>query len=127
MPRPTKYDPRYCRMLVEHMRTGLSWESFAGVVGVESDTLRNWQDRFPEFFGARKKGEALNRLFWEKVGIDGAIGKIKGFNPASWIFIMKNCFGWRDRGNLEINMPEPTVIMRRNGDVIELGAKIGSR
>jgi len=95
--RPTKYDPKYCEMLIAHMKQGLSYECFAAVVETHKQTLYNWEKQFPEFFDAKKTGVAQCNLFWEKMGIHGAAGKLAGFNASSWIFNMKNRFRWTDR------------------------------
>ena len=71
--RPTSYKPEYCDMLIRHMRSGLSFESFAGVVGVSKQTIYDWEKVNPEFLDAKKKGAALSNLFWEKIGINGAL------------------------------------------------------
>lgn len=94
--RPSKYRKEYCELLVSHMEGGLSFESFAAEVGVIPDTLYEWVKKHPEFSDAKKRGWALSQLFWEKIGIAGATGRIRGFNAASWIFNMKNRFKWRD-------------------------------
>jgi hypothetical protein len=31
-------------------------------------------------------------LAWEKIGLEGTMGEIKGFNATSWSFNMKNQF-----------------------------------
>lgn len=114
--RPTKYKQEYCQQLIDHMAQGLSFESFAGVIGVHDETLRNWSTKYPEFFAARKIGYAKNQVFWEKLGLAGAAGKVDGFNSAAWIFNMKNRFRWRDRqeiehgGSMELNVP--TVVFK---------------
>lgn len=84
-------------MLVDHMKQGLSFEAFAGVVGVSNKTLYNWVNKYEEFSEAKEKGSSLCRNFWEKLGIRGAAGKLPGFNAAAWIFNMKNRFKWVDR------------------------------
>jgi len=97
--RPTLYDPKFCQMLIDHMAGGLSFESFAGVIGTCRDTLYNWAKEYSEFFDAKKQGFAKNRLYWEKAGNAGMYmgGKENPFNATVWIFNMKNRFGWADR------------------------------
>jgi hypothetical protein len=101
--RPSKYKEEYCDMLIEHMTQGMSFESFAGVIGTHDETLRNWAAKYPEFFAAKKIGYAKNQIFWEKLGLAGAAGKVPGFNSASWIFNMKNRFRWADRVDTNVN------------------------
>ena len=79
------------------MAQGLSKESFAGDIGVHKDTIYEWADRHKAFSDAIKRGEGKSRIFWEKMGNAGALGRLPGFNSASWIFNMKNRFGWRDK------------------------------
>lgn len=102
--RPTKFKDEYCEMLEEHMAQGLSFEAFSGVVGTCLQTLYYWADTYEEFLESKKRGEGKARLFWEKVGTAGGLGKIKNFNSAVWIFSMKNKFGWRDK--IDINPVE---------------------
>jgi len=78
---------------LEHCRLGLSDASFY----VEEDTMRRYIDDYPIDFGTIKEARRLRRLFWENMGIKGMSGEIKGFNSASWIFNMKNRFGWKDQ------------------------------
>ncbi len=104
--RPSDFDTIYCAMLIDHMADGLSFESFAGVVGVCEQTLYNWLKEFPEFLESKSKGKPKSRLFWEKVGRDGLHNETikdgdgmtvtKSINATIWIFNMKNRFGWRN-------------------------------
>ena len=96
--RPTIYRKKYCDQLIDHMAKGLSFESFAGVLGVCKQTLYNWEALHVDFVDAKKRGTEKSRLFWEKLGIAGACGKIKNFNAASYIFNKKNRFRdeWAD-------------------------------
>lgn len=104
MARPSKYKKEYCEKLIEHIASGLSFESFAGVVSVTRDCLYKWTEKYPEFLYSKRIAEAKGLLFWEKIGRAGTLGqldKITGksggkFNHISWIFLMKNRFGWRD-------------------------------
>lgn len=103
---PTKYKPEYPKMLVEHMSQGYSYHSFAGLVRVDSDTLHNWEKTHLDFFGAKKEGLELNRMWWEKVAIREMNGTNEGrpINPTLYIFNMKNRFPkeWRDKQDHEI-------------------------
>lgn len=97
--RPSGYRSEYCEQLEKHMSFGFSFESFAGEVGVCFKTLYNWEKQHEDFLQAKKRGTAKSLKFWEHMGISGAGGMIDGFNVVSWIFNMKNRFGW---GNMSI-------------------------
>ena len=100
---PTLYKKDYCEKLIHHMSQGLSIEAFAGLVGVNQDTVHEWAKVHPEFMEAKKNGTALSLLFWEKLGIQGIMGKIPGFNAAAYIFNMKHRFKWRDKTEHEFS------------------------
>lgn len=104
--RPSKYKPEYDQMLYKHLAQGYSFESFLPE-NVESwQSTYRWLENQPSFREAKKKGEAAARKLFEGIGMNGAIGKIPGFNVAAWIFIMKNRFGWRDQVNLVLEQIE---------------------
>jgi hypothetical protein len=125
--RPTSYKPEYCQLVIEHMSKGLSFESFAGVVGTCKQTIYNWTVKYPEFLDARNEADAKCRLFWEKSGIQGMfLGQHDKFNATVWVFNMKNRFHWRDMqeikqevtGNQTINISQENII-----DLIKQSAK----
>jgi len=109
--RPTKYLPEYCDMIIEHCSEGYSFDSFAGKIGINQDTLYNWCKLFPEFSVAKSTALEKARLFWEKQGIDGLYSiteydektgrptKSKSLSSSVWIYNMKNRFSkeWSDR------------------------------
>lgn len=107
--RPTKYKPEYCEDLIAHMKQGLSFESFAAHCNTHFDSLYEWCKKYPEFSEAKKEGTAQCLAVWEKIGMQGTLGKIKNFNTASWIFNMKNRFKWRDA--VEVSTENITPIM----------------
>lgn len=72
-------------------------ESFAALVGVNRDTLYEWNKTYSEFADVVKEGTALSLLYWEKIGVQGMIGQIDKFNASVYIFNMKNRFKWRDK------------------------------
>lgn len=111
--RPTTYKKEYSEQLIEHMGKGLSFESFAGVCRVCKDTLYEWEKVHSEFSDAKKIGLELNRLFWEKLGVDyikdestAGVGSTK-LNATVYIFNMKNRFPkeWRDKQEI-VTSPE---------------------
>lgn len=66
---PTKYNAKYCDMLVEHMGQGKFFETFAAKVDVTATTLYNWVEKHEEFFEAKQRGEVKKKAFWEDAGI----------------------------------------------------------
>lgn len=119
--RPTKYKPEYCDQLIEHMAKGYSFETFGAAVGVARSSVYEWLKN-QEFSDAKKEGLMQCQLFWERMGIGGATGRIKGFNVGCWVFNMKNRFGWRDKVETsgEVTV-KPYVIRRPSGEEVELG------
>lgn len=98
--RPSKYKPEYPEMLIEHMRGGRSYESFAAVVDVCDDTLREWEKVHPEFSASKRRGWMLSMAWWEERMRENLISPegIK-FNTTGWIYTMKCRFPryWRDQ------------------------------
>lgn len=82
--------------LCKHASEGYSLKSFPLC---DEETCWSYSKRFPEdcpyseFEDAKREG----LLFWEKIGVAGATGKLEGFNATSWIFNMKNRAGWTDK------------------------------
>lgn len=108
--RPTTYKQEYCQKLIEHMREGLSFETFGAVIGVARDRVYVWAKKHPEFAEAKKEALDLCQLFWEQLGRDGARGGIHNFNMGAWCFNMKNRFGWRDKKDVEVSGDVNTTV-----------------
>lgn len=143
--RPTGYKDEYNQMLSDHMAGGLSFESFGGVVDVARDTLYQWLERHEGFSDAHKIGRQKQIRFWESVGRDGVMGKIKGFNVVGWLFNMKCRFrdNWRedsqgattvnnfiqfqtnvtDRGTVEVIDSTPVKPALKSDDAIDVESK----
>lgn len=81
------------------MAEGLSFEAFAGKIGVTKRTLYNWVEAHEEFLEAKRLGFEQCRLFWERKGIDGL--SQKGFQERLWLANMKNRFGWTDARDIK--------------------------
>jgi len=112
--RPTKYKHEYCSMLIEHMSNGLSYEAFAGVIGVCKFSLYEWEKNHEEFSDAKLIAFQKCQLFWEKLGVDHIINRSdsehqggsssRSLNASVWIFNMKNRFKWRDKQPDEVDV-----------------------
>lgn len=109
--RPTKYEgAKTCSkvllfakgMTVENFAERCSKASVAVLLGVDEDTILNWEKEHPEFFGAIKKWKAKRNAtaFMFRLWGDGR-----------WIFCMKNWTDMTDRqevahsGKVETNDP----------------------
>ena len=66
MARPTKFDPLYCDMVVEHMKEGASLTSFAAEIDVCRATINVWMKDYPEFLEACARAKAKCAAWWEK-------------------------------------------------------------
>lgn len=64
--RPTDYKPEYCQMMIDMMRTGLGFASFADSVNVCRDTLDEWARIHPEFSDAKRVAKNGKASAWER-------------------------------------------------------------
>ena len=122
--RPTKYPKtkkqreKFCEALIEHGRSGLSFETFGvskeavKIIGsyLTKETLYQWLKIYPEFSDAKKVFTQLSRDFWEAIATEHLTHYKDGkqLNSTVWIFNMKNRFGWRDK---------PEDFEKQSGDV----------
>lgn len=110
---PWKYKKKYCEMLIDHMRQGLSYESFAGLVGVSRQCLYQWEDRYADFKKAKEVGKSGSLKTWEQIGLGLATGKLKG-SAASYIFTMKNRFNWSDKTETTLKTNDEGLTLNYN-------------
>ena len=62
----TKYDPIFCRKIIEHAEGGGSPESFPGTESIDPDAMVEWCESFPEFKAAVKIAMSCELLYWEQ-------------------------------------------------------------
>ena len=91
---------RLCAEYILHVRSGLSVECFPLC---DPQTLRKYVEQFPSDFdiGLMEQARRERIQYWETIGRDGTIGKIRGFNAKSWQFNMQNRAGWKERSAVE--------------------------
>lgn len=92
-----------CSEYIAHVESGLSDECFPACDPV---TLKKYIQLYPVDFDtdAMIRAKRKRQLFWEEVGRDGTVGKIKGFNSKSWQFNMQNRFGWKEKREEDVNL-----------------------
>jgi hypothetical protein len=103
--RPITFKPEYCEMLIDHMKEGLSFDSFGAKVDMSRQGLYNWLEDHAEFKHAKELGSTYSQLFWEKKGLHGMETR-NPFNATLWIFNMKNRFKWSDRHEVVTKQPK---------------------
>ncbi len=105
------YDPSFCDELIEFAETGLSFNAFAGHIGVGKSTLYNWLINHPEFRKAKEIFTAKSQLWWERQGLKGMRNEIPFFNTAIWIFNMKNRFFWREKITFDMSKVDDEILL----------------
>ena len=111
---PTLYRAEYDAQLIDHMSKGLSFESFAGVIGVSRSVIYDWTHAQATFLDAKMKGEQKRLLFYERIGIQGMAGKLPSFNATTYVWMTKNMCNWRDRIQTDVTSNGNTIQLAYN-------------
>ena len=107
--RPTKYDAKLCKLLPAMFANGESVSEVCAELGITKETFFQWEKLHPDFSDSYKKGKELSEAWWAKLGRSGAMGRAK-IQPATWIFNMKNRFGWTDRVEQVVSMDTDATV-----------------
>jgi uncharacterized protein (DUF433 family) len=87
--RPSKYDRTFHpSRLIELCEEGLSFAACAGDFRISRETIYDWADKFPEFSDAKRIGEGLAVLFWERQNI--TLAQTGDGNATATVFGLKN-------------------------------------
>lgn len=99
--RPTKYDPAYCDLVIEHAaKTGRSLTAFAGELRISRQTLNVWAAEHPEFFEAMGAAKAGRAAVLEK-----RADKVTNGPQMNYLLLgLRNCApeDWRDAKDLNV-------------------------
>jgi hypothetical protein len=124
--RPTKYDDKYCDMIVEYFdkpaityitkkefdRNGEvksetqipqgvefpTFQGFANSIDVNMDTLNQWGKDYSEFSEAYARAKAIQESIWLTNGMSGL------YNSQFAQFFGKNCLGYKDKIETDLNI-----------------------
>ncbi len=118
--RPTKYDPKMCKIVVELGKEGMSKLEIGVNLGISHDTFCRWQNENEQFSEAVKEAMRYSQAWWEGKGRQATFGGVDGFNATSYIFNMKNRFkeDWNDTVKNEHTGPGGGPIVQKIERVI---------
>lgn len=68
---------------------------------ISDDLWYRWIEEDDGFSRTIKTAKMLCHAKWEQMGRKMAFGEVEG-NPTTWIFNMKNRFGWKDKTETEV-------------------------
>ena len=110
---PTLYRQEYCQKLIDHMASGLSFESFAATIGTSRRVLYIWRDAHPEFLHALEAGRDAHLLMMEKIGQGHMVEHYQGpkMNTALYKLFMANIHGWREKTESEVKTESSVKIV----------------
>ncbi|MFA6429746.1 MAG: hypothetical protein WCV84_04595 [Patescibacteria group bacterium] len=99
----SKYKPEMDSIAEEFLASGYSLEALCGHLLIDRDTLYEWTKKDGEYYKgsfseAVKRGLDRGRYFWERIGIEMSTmnSRKRPGNFVTWIFNMKNRYGWTD-------------------------------
>ncbi len=89
----SKYSPLVCDKIVAAAAEGAHISGMMLAAGIKSkDTWYRWIKEYPDFAEAVEYAREISLAYHEKMGHDGAYGKIKNFNATAHALIMNNKF-----------------------------------
>jgi len=97
-----KFKEEYCGLLVKHMNSGMSYESFGAEINSCRSTMYGWEDRHPSWKKAKKQAQEAALKFFEKRLIAKVSGQskqlekqgiiVKDIDTSCLIFALKTRF-----------------------------------
>jgi len=71
----SKYDPKYCDTVIELGLQGSSQKMMCSTIGINKNTLGNWQKAHPEFADAMDLALVHAQAYWERLMLVNAENK----------------------------------------------------
>lgn len=106
MGRPSKYDPSFCKAVVELGKKGKSFEQMASTLNISYRTLCRWRDEHEEFCHALEDAQACSLAWWEDQAQSYMVEIHQGekLNPSLWSRSMAARFPHRysDKSKVEL-------------------------
>lgn len=91
-----KYKPEYHPMAyLNYAKQGLSNVQIAAELGVSTQIMKEWSEKFLDFNTAYEVGQALIQSWYEKKGKDNL--ENRGFNTNLYKLLTGNILGWSDK------------------------------
>jgi hypothetical protein len=104
--RPTKYDPKYCDIVIELGKKGYSRAQMFAATGVPYATFKAWEHGQPDFQAAMDEAKAHALAFWEDMACNHMVeapGGVK-LNTGLWSRSMAARFprDYRENAKVEV-------------------------
>jgi len=80
--RPSKYQPRFCDIVVQVGQRGGSMVAMAEACDAMRVNLYDWAEQHPEFSSALVRAKQAEQIFWENMGLQGL--HADRFNAMVW-------------------------------------------
>lgn len=93
---PEGWQQRFLEMAAE----GCSEVEIRAEFRISTDLWYRWLEEDETFSKTAKEAKDICHGKWESMGRKMAFGDAEG-NPTTWIFNMKNRFGWKDKQEVE--------------------------
>ena len=114
--RPKRYREEYGDLVINMARIeGAPFIACLAELGISVNQANSWLLRYPHFQESKERAEVEAIRFWHKIGVLGAVGKIKGFNSDVWKLYMKNLAKFSDKVDVSAQV-ETVVVSCQIGD-----------
>ncbi len=90
--RPCKFEPWMCEKILEIASNGGHQAAMMQAIGIKKTQFHTWKKEIPEFKDAIEEAKLISQSVYENILLQGAMGKIPGFNFNSISLLMHNKF-----------------------------------